>query len=54
VTAFPNGGLYRRATAVALVVGPSLFLVDNLIHPKEYTRDHEAKQLTEIGEHYWH
>jgi hypothetical protein len=52
VTPLPNGGLYRRATAAALVVGPLLFLVDNLLHPKEYTRDHEAQQLAEIGEAY--
>lgn len=48
----PHLGLYRRATAAALVVGPALFLVDNLLHPKEYTRDHEAEQLAEIGEAY--
>jgi hypothetical protein len=52
VTALPNLGLYRRATAAALVVGPLLFLVDNLLHPKEYTRDHEAQQLTKIGASY--
>jgi hypothetical protein len=52
VTPLPNGGLYRRATAAALVAGPLLFLVDNLLHPKEYTRDHEAQQLAEIGEAY--
>jgi hypothetical protein len=42
VTALPNLGLYRRATAAALVLGPLLFFVDNLLHPKEYTRDHEV------------
>jgi hypothetical protein len=52
VTTLPNVGLYRRATAAALVVGPLLFLVDNLLHPKEYTRDHEAQQLAKIGESY--
>jgi hypothetical protein len=52
VTPLPNGGLYRRATAAALVAGPLLFLVDNLLHPKEHTRDHEAQQLAEIGEAY--
>ena len=52
MTALPNLGLYRKATAAALVVGPLLFLIDNLIHPKEYTRDHEARQLAEIGESY--
>jgi hypothetical protein len=52
VTPLPNGGLYRRATAAALVAGPLLFLIDNLLHPKEYTRDHEAQQLAEIGDAY--
>jgi hypothetical protein len=52
VTAVPNLGLYRRATAVALVAGPLLFLVDNLLHPKEYARDHEGQQLAKIGEAY--
>jgi hypothetical protein len=52
VTTIPNIGLYRRATAAALVVGPLLFLVDNLLHPKEYTRDHETQQLAKIGESY--
>ena len=44
--------LYRRATVAALVVGPVLLLVDNLLHPTEYTRDNEAKQLAEIAAHY--
>jgi hypothetical protein len=52
VTALPNLGLYRKATAAALVVGPLLFLVDNLLHPKEYPRDHEAQQLVKTGEEY--
>jgi hypothetical protein len=52
VTALPNLGLYRRATAAALVIGPFLFLVDNLLHPKEYTRGHEAEQLAKIGDSY--
>ena len=34
------------------MVGPPLFLVDNLLHPKEYTRDHEAQQLAKIGDSY--
>jgi hypothetical protein len=52
VTSVPNVGLYRRATAAALVAGPLLFLVDNLLHPKEFARDHEAQQLARIGESY--
>jgi hypothetical protein len=34
------------------VGAPLLFLADNLIHPKEYERDHELEQLAEIAEHY--
>jgi hypothetical protein len=48
----PHAGLYRRATAAALVGAPLLFLIDNLIHPKEYARDNEVKQLGEIADHY--
>ncbi|MEA2309873.1 MAG: hypothetical protein QOG86_1718 [Thermoleophilaceae bacterium] len=54
LTAVPHLGLYRRATAVALIVAPALFLLDNLLHPKEYTRGnyHEAEQLREIADNY--
>jgi len=48
----PNLGLYRRMTALALVLGPALFLLDNILHPKEFKRGHEAEQLNEIGTHY--
>jgi hypothetical protein len=48
----PQLGLYRRVTAAALVLAPVIFLLDNLIHPKEYARDNEAQQLAEIAEHY--
>jgi hypothetical protein len=48
----PHLGLYRRLTAVALVVGPALFLLDNLLHPKEFSRGHEAEQLQRIGDSY--
>jgi Domain of unknown function (DUF4386) len=51
VTELPNIGLYRRATAIALVLGPALFLLDNLIHPKEYERGNEAVQLEKIAAH---
>jgi hypothetical protein len=34
------------------VLAPALFLVDNLLHPKEYSRGNEADQLAEIAEHY--
>ena len=39
-------------TAAALAGAPLLFLIDNLLHPKEYKPDNEVKQLTEIAEHY--
>ena len=48
----PNLGLYRRLTALGLIVGPALFLLDNLLHPKELGRGKEAQQLAEIGQHY--
>jgi hypothetical protein len=40
---------YRLATASALVVGPALFLLDNLIHPEELARGNEAEQLAAIA-----
>jgi Domain of unknown function (DUF4386) len=51
MTDLPHVGLYRRATAAALVLASALFLLDNIIHPKEYERDNEARQLAEIGAH---
>jgi len=42
----------KRITAGALIAATVLFFVVNLIHPKEYTRDHEAQQLTTIAHHY--
>jgi Na+/H+ antiporter NhaC len=42
----------KRITAAATIAAPVLFLVVNLIHPKEYTRDHERQQLETIAEHY--
>jgi len=41
---------YRRWTAAALVAGPALFFVDNLIHPEEVGRGNEAEQLAAIAE----
>jgi hypothetical protein len=41
--------LYRLGCGAALIVGPALFLLDNLLHPKEVERGHEAEQLTEIA-----
>jgi hypothetical protein len=48
----PHVRLYRLATAAALVVAPAIFLADNLLHPEEFTRDHEAEQLAAIAEAY--
>jgi hypothetical protein len=47
----PDVGLYRRATAAALVIAPALLLVDNILHPKEFERGNEAEQLREIAAH---
>jgi hypothetical protein len=33
-------------------VSPTLLLIDNLVHPTEYRRGHEAKQLTEVADNY--
>jgi hypothetical protein len=40
---------FRRLTAWALVIGPALFFLDNLIHPTELERGNEAEQLAEIA-----
>ena len=48
----PHLRLYRQATAAALIAAPAIFLVDNVLHPKEFTRDHEAQQLARIGDAY--
>lgn len=50
--AVPNLRLYRLGTAAALVVAPAIFLADNLLHPEEFTRDHESEQLAEIASAY--
>src|SRR4051794_3756009 len=42
----------RRITAAATVAATVLFFIVNLIHPKEYTRDHEPQQLQAIADHY--
>jgi hypothetical protein len=42
----------RRITAMAVMASTVLFFVVNLIHPKEYTRDHELQQLQTIADHY--
>jgi hypothetical protein len=42
----------KRITAGALVSATVLFFVVNLIHPKEYKRNHELEQIKEIANHY--
>jgi hypothetical protein len=42
----------RRITAAAVIVAPVLFLVVNIMHPKEYTRNHEAQQIQSIAHNY--
>ena len=42
----------RRLAAAALVAGPALFLVANLMHPREYAPGNEAAQLEKIAEAY--
>lgn len=41
---------YRHWTAIALIAGPALFFVDNLIHPEELGRGNETEQLAAIAE----
>jgi hypothetical protein len=48
----PHIRLYRLGTAAALIVAPSLFLIDNLIHPKEVARHNEVEQVLLIADDY--
>ena len=48
----PHIRIYRLATAAALIVAPLLFLIDNLIHPKELGRGNELDQVLEIADAY--
>jgi hypothetical protein len=48
----PDIRLYRVATAAALIVAPFLFLVDNLLHPKEVARGNELEQVQLIADAY--
>jgi hypothetical protein len=48
----PHIRLYRLGTAAALIVAPSLFLLDNVIHPKELGRHNEVEQVLLIADHY--
>ena len=42
----------KRITAGALACATVLFFVVNLIHPKEFKRNHEVDQIREIAAHY--
>ncbi len=48
----PHIRLYRVGTAAALIAAPLLFLVDNLLHPKEVARGNELEQLRLIADAY--
>jgi hypothetical protein len=48
----PHIRIYRLGTAAALIVAPLLFLVDNLLHPKEVARGNELEQLALIADAY--
>jgi hypothetical protein len=48
----PHIRLYRLGTAAALVVAPLLFLIDNLLHPKELARGNEMDQVLLIADAY--
>ena len=48
----PDIRLYRVGTAAALIVAPLLFLIDNLLHPKEVARGNEVEQLGYIADAY--
>jgi hypothetical protein len=52
VANLPQLRLYRLLTGAALIVAPALYLLDNLIHPKEFERDHELQQLASIANNY--
>jgi hypothetical protein len=52
MTNLPHVRLYRLGTAAALIVAPLLFLVDNLLHPKEVARGNEIEQLRLIADAY--
>jgi hypothetical protein len=52
MTNLPHVRLYRLGTAAALIVAPLLFLVDNLLHPKEVARGNEVGQVVLISDAY--
>ena len=52
MTTLPHLRLYRLGTGWALILAPLLFLVDNLMHPKELTRGNELEQVGLIADSY--
>jgi hypothetical protein len=40
----------RLLTGIALITGPALFFIDNLVHPEEVSRGNEATQLAVIAD----
>ena len=52
MTKLPHLHLYRVGTGWALIGAPLLFLVDNLMHPKELTRGNELEQVRLIADSY--
>ena len=52
LSALPHLRVYRLGTATALIAAPLFFLADNLLHPKEFARGHEAEQLAAIADAY--
>ena len=48
----PHLRLYRLGTGAALIAAPLFFLADNLLHPEEFERGHEAEQLAAIADAY--
>ncbi len=48
--AVSDARLHRLMCAAGLIVGPALFVIDNLLHPKEFPRGNEAKQLAEVAQ----
>ena len=52
MTNLPHLRLYRLGTAAALIVAPLLFLVDNALHPEEFTRGNELEQVNVIADAY--
>jgi hypothetical protein len=52
MTNLPHLRLYRLGTAAALIAAPLLFLIDNLLHPEEFTRGNEIEQVVAIADAY--